>query len=59
MTNPIYPDMSAGTMMIFPGYILHTVSAYSGVRPRITIAWNINERELPGSLGDAFQSPSA
>ncbi len=59
MTNPLYPDMSAGTMLIFPGYILHTVAAYSGIRPRITIAWNINERELPGSLGDALKSPGS
>lgn len=56
MTHPLYPDLEPGTMLIFPGYLLHAVSAYAGVRPRITMAWNINERALPGSLKDAFQA---
>ena len=54
MTHPLMPEMTAGTMLIWPGHLLHTVAAYSGTRPRITIAWNINDHELPGSLGDAF-----
>ncbi len=57
MTHPLVPEMTAGTMIVFPGYLLHTVSAYAGTSPRITIAWNINDRILPGSLGDAFEPP--
>lgn len=61
MTHPLMPEMTAGTMLIFPGYLLHAVAAYAGTRPRITIAWNINDRVLPGSLGDAFapQAPES
>lgn len=56
MTHPLMPELTAGTMLIWPGNLLHAVSAYAGTKPRITIAWNINDRELPGSLGDAFKS---
>ncbi len=55
MTNPLYPELVAGTLMLFPGFLLHEVSAYPGQRPRITIAWNINETEIPGSLRDPVQ----
>ena len=56
MTHPLMPELTAGSMLIWPGNLLHTVAAYAGTRPRITIAWNINDRELPGSLSDAFES---
>ncbi len=49
MTTPISPDMVPGTMLIFPGEVIHTVWPYSGQRPRITLSWNINNREIPGA----------
>ncbi len=52
MTNPFYPDLTAGSMLIFPGEVVHAVSAYSGTKPRITLSWNINPAALPGSLKD-------
>jgi len=54
MTNPFYPDLEPGTMLIFPGSVLHAVSAYSGTRPRITVTWNINPEPVPGSIKDAL-----
>lgn len=59
MTNPLYPDFKSGTMLVFPGFVLHSVAAYSGVRPRITMAWNINDRPLPGSLKDAYDGATS
>ena len=55
MTNPYHPEMPAGTLMIFPGQVLHCVSAYAGTRPRITLAWNINRTELEGSIADIMR----
>jgi hypothetical protein len=55
MTNPYYPEMPAGTLMIFPGQAVHCVSAYAGTRPRITLAWNINPTELEGSIADIMR----
>ncbi len=55
MTTPLYPEIVNGTLMIFPGTLVHQVSAYSGRRPRITMAWNINETALPGSVRDPVQ----
>ena len=52
MTNPFYPDLLAGSMLIFPGKVLHAVSAYAGSKPRITLSWNINPIALEGSLKD-------
>lgn len=34
----------------FPGAILHGVTPHSGDVPRITIAWNINEKAIPGEV---------
>ena len=55
MTNPFYPDLTTGSMLIFPGKVLHEVSAYAGTRPRITLSWNINPTALPGSVKDTFE----
>ena len=52
MTNPLYPDMGPGAMLIFPGQTLHYVPAYSGDKPRISASWNINVEALAGSLAD-------
>ena len=47
MTAPFMPEMAAGTMIIFPSQLVHTVNPYNGVRPRITLSWNINKKALP------------
>jgi hypothetical protein len=49
MTTPFQPDMTAGTMIIFPSQLVHAVNPYFGKRPRITLSWNINKNALPGS----------
>lgn len=49
VTAPFVPEMAAGTMIIFPSQLVHTVNPYTGARPRITLTWNINKNALPGS----------
>jgi hypothetical protein len=34
---------------MFPGAVVHAVNPYRGARPRITLAWNINEAVIEGS----------
>ena len=46
MTTPIAPQPVAGTMLIFPGEVVHTVWPYHGKRPRITLSWNINGKAV-------------
>jgi hypothetical protein len=48
MTTPFFPGMAAGTMLIFPSQLVYTVNPYAGMRPRITLSWNINKHALPG-----------
>lgn len=48
MTTPFFPDMVAGTMIIFPSQLVHTVYPYTGKRPLITISWNLNKDVLTG-----------
>ena len=49
MTNPGAPRMQPGTMVCFPGKVLHMVTPYWGDAPRITMSWDLNTRKLPGS----------
>ncbi|MDJ0948543.1 MAG: putative 2OG-Fe(II) oxygenase [Alphaproteobacteria bacterium] len=49
MTSPFFPTLDPGNMIIFPGQLVHFVTPYFGARPRITIAWNINNQPGPGS----------
>ena len=49
MTTPFFPGMVAGTMLIFPSQLVHSVNPYAGKRPRITLSWNINKNVLPGT----------
>ena len=53
MTNPLYPPMKPGTMLLFPSYLVHAVNPYGGKAPRITLSWNMNFQPLPGSPLDA------
>lgn len=48
LTTPFMPGMTAGTMLIFPSQLVHSVNPYTGKRPRITLSWNINKNALPG-----------
>ena len=48
MTTPYLPEMTAGTMIIFPSQLVHAVNPYTGVKPRITMSWNINQFAIPG-----------
>ena len=50
LSNPQRFKMHAGTMVIFPGDMVHCVNPYNGGSPRISIAWNMNRRPQPGSL---------
>lgn len=47
MNTNYMPDLKEGSMLVFPASVVHMVTPYMGDRPRITIAWNINDRELP------------
>ena len=37
-------------MLLFPSHITHMVAPYHGTRLRITIAWNLNEKAVPGEV---------
>lgn len=51
MTTPQAPKSEPGTMIMFPGHVVHFVHVYYGKTPRITLAWNINETKIPGTVG--------
>jgi hypothetical protein len=57
MTNPFTPNMSEGSMLLFPGALIHCVNPYTGIRPRISLSWNINPRALPGSIWELLRQP--
>jgi Putative 2OG-Fe(II) oxygenase len=40
LTNPIMPKLAAGSMLLFPGWLVHGVNPYTGARPRLTFTWN-------------------
>lgn len=48
LTRYIMPDLVPGSMIGFPGPMVHGVNPYSGDRPRITLSWNINRLAIPG-----------
>lgn len=48
MTTPFTPELNPGTMLIFPSQIVHCVNPYNGTRPRISLAWNLNDRKIAG-----------
>ncbi|MCG8355462.1 MAG: 2OG-Fe(II) oxygenase family protein [Kiloniellales bacterium] len=54
MTNPLQPEMRAGTLLLFPSELVHCVNPYGGNRPRITVSWNMNAVPLPGSPLEPF-----
>jgi hypothetical protein len=48
LTQYIIPNTSPGSMICFPGPMVHGVNPYNGDRPRITLSWNINRLVIPG-----------
>jgi len=50
MTSPLVPDMEPGTMVLFPSSLVHCVTPYTGESPRITLAWNIDKKSVPGEV---------
>ena len=53
MTTPVFPDMPAGAMIVFPAEVVHCVTPYEGERPRITYAWNIGRKAVAGTAASA------
>ena len=49
MTSPSAPRLNPGTMILFPGQIVHLANPYFGDRPRLTMSWNINKEPIPGA----------
>jgi hypothetical protein len=54
VTRHIMPNMTAGSMLIFASDYLHSVNPYHGLRPRITMSWNISLEKLPGRAGEGW-----
>jgi len=52
LTNLIMPNLRPGSMVSFPGSMVHGVNPYTGERPRITLSWNINRSAIPGKPVD-------
>jgi hypothetical protein len=48
VTDPLMPRMASGSMLAFPSALVHGVNPYTGQRPRISIAWNIDKDVIPG-----------
>ncbi len=48
MTTPCGPTVENGTMIIFPGKLVHFVDTYRDPGTRITVSWNINAVAIPG-----------
>ena len=46
VTNPVMPKIPPGTMLLFPGWLVHAVNPHTGPRPRITMTWNIRTTDL-------------
>ncbi len=48
VTRILTPELTPGSMIIFPSSVVHGVNPYFGGRPRITLSWNINSQPVPG-----------
>ena len=48
LTRLLMPNLTPGSMISFPGPMVHGVNPYNGDRPRITMSWNINRQAIPG-----------
>ena len=54
VTRLYFPQMLAGTMLVFSGEYVHFVNPYFGERPRITLSWNITLSPLPGDPAEGW-----
>ncbi len=54
VTRLYFPQMLAGTMLIFSGEYVHFVNPYLGQQPRITLSWNITLTRLPGDPAEGW-----
>jgi len=50
VSTPAAPPMEPGAMVIFPAIYTHLVTPYRGTRPRISLAWNIDDHAVPGEV---------
>jgi hypothetical protein len=48
MTTPCGPRVRDGTMIIFPGQLVHFVDVYRLPGTRISMSWNISRQAIPG-----------
>jgi gentisate 1,2-dioxygenase len=55
MTHSMTLEVRTGTMIIFPGQLVHFVNPYTGRSPRITLARNFTTRALAGHARDDWQ----
>jgi len=55
-TRGLLPDISTGTMILFPSEFLHFVHPYRGQGPRITLAWNISPGARPSGKASLPES---
>lgn len=56
MTRVLLPNLQPGSMIIFPGYVVHGVNPYFGKKPRLTLSWNINQQKIAGSAEETFKN---
>jgi len=55
MTRMLIPTMKPGSMIIFPGQVVHGVNPYFGGKPRLTLSWNINVQPVAGDPRQTFE----
>lgn len=52
VTSQVYPPLNPGAMILFPSFVTHYVTPHIGDGHRISIAWNIDRRDIPGDPSD-------
>lgn len=48
VTSQVYPPLNPGTMVLFPSFVTHYVTPHTGDEHRISLAWNIDRKDIPG-----------
>lgn len=52
VTSQVFPPLNPGTMVLFPSFVTHYVTPHTGDDHRISIAWNIDRKDIPGHPSD-------